>query len=424
MMKVAGRLLTVFLLFASWGGMVGAETLEEAWKAGLAGDHLLRAARERIRGREADLAAAKGGRLPTVNLGGGYTVLDNEPVSSAGNFQFAVADSQSLSYQAMLSLPLYTGNQVSSAIDAASANLEAGHQAEEVSRQKEKLAIAEAYVAVLLAESRVRVAQSHETGLKAHADDVANLFAEGMVPQNDLLAAQVAHANARQLTLQALNGLDIAKAAYNRLLGRPLEASVELEDLSPQFPEVDLSEENRRALENRAELHALVQQSTALKHRARAVRGEALPHLALQSGYGYKGNSHMLHEGAWQAALTASWDIFDGNIAANRASALEADSKAVEEERLNLEGLIRLQVRRAWLDLQESRKRIEVSRSTLDQAKENLAVTRNRYQEGIGTNTEVLDAESLLTVNRLSFDKATNDAVLAGLRLRYADGSL
>ena len=74
--------------------------------------------------------------------------------------------------------------------------------------------------------------------------------------------------------------------------------------------------------------------------------------------------------------------------------------------------------------MEESRKRIEVTRETLAQAEENLKVTRDRYKEGVGTNTEVLDAESLRTVNYVSYDKANNDAVLAVLRLRYAAGSL
>ena len=84
------------------------ETLEEAWKIGLETDHLLKAAAENSAASQAELDAAQGGRLPTLNIGAGYSILDNEPVSMAGDVQFATADDQSLSYQAMLSLPLYT----------------------------------------------------------------------------------------------------------------------------------------------------------------------------------------------------------------------------------------------------------------------------------------------------------------------------
>jgi len=400
------------------------ETLEEAWKIGLQTDHLLKAAGENTMASQAELDAVRGGRLPTLNIGAGYSILDNKPVSLAGNAQLVTADDQSLSYQVMVSLPLYTHFQLSSLIDAAIANLKASKFVEQATRQKVKLQIAKAYVAVLLGMRQTEVAVSHEQSLAAHAADVQNLHDEGMVPVNDLLAAKVALANARQISLQTQNRLDIARAAYNRLLNRALDYEVLLEPISPSFPEIDLNRVNQDALKNRPELGALSEQVDALQLQAKAAQAASGPKVMLKSGYDYRENSHQLHEGVWQAMVMASWDIFDGNVSKNKGMAIQARSRSVAEQRRDLETLILLQVRQAWLDMEESRKRIDVTRETLAQAKENLEVTRNRYKEGIGTNTEVLDAESLRTENYVSYDKANNDAVLAVLRLRYAAGSL
>jgi outer membrane protein TolC len=144
----------------------------------------------------------------------------------------------------------------------------------------------------------------------------------------------------------------------------------------------------------------------------------------LRSGYDDCENSHQVNEGVWQAMVLASWDIFDGNVAKNKGRALQSRSRALAEQRQELLTLIQLQVRQAWLDMEESRKRIKVTKDTLDQAEENLKVTRNRYKEGVGTNTEVLDAETLRTINYVNYDKAGNDAVLAVIRLYYATGDL
>ncbi len=409
------------LAIASSGG---GETLEEAWKIGLETDHLLKAAAENSVASQAELDAAKGGRLPTLNIGAGYSILDNEPVSMAGDVQFATADDQALSYQAMVSLPLYTHFQLSSLIDAATSNLAASKFSELAARQKVKLKIAEAYIAVLLKLKQTEVAISQEQSLAAHAADVQNLHDEGMVPVNDLLAAKVALANAKQIHLQVQNQLDIAKAAYNRLLNRGLGYKVDLQPIPPSFPEIDLDTISEDALTSRPELAALREQVDALQLQAEAAKAASGPKVMLASGYGYRENSHQLHEGAWQATVMASWDIFDGNVAKNKGLAIQARSRSVAEQRLDLETLVLLQVRQSWLDMKESRKRIEVTRETLAQAEENLEVTRNRYMEGIGTNTEVLDAESLRTVNYVSYDKANNDALLAVLRLHYAAGSL
>lgn len=412
------------LLFLSAAGQSFAETLENAWKIGLQGDHLLKAAGQETRSRQADLAAAKGKRLPTVNLGAGYAILDNEPAAFAQTIQFTTADDQSLTYHAMVSLPLYTHFQISSLIDAATANLKAGKIAEETTQQKIKLKIAEAYMAILLTIQQANVAKSHEQSLAAHATDVKNLHDEGMVPVNDLLAAKVALANARQMTLQAQNRLDIARSAYNRLLSRPLDFKFKIETVTPNYPESNLSTLNEKARQNRPELAVLREQIGALKWQAKSAKAASGPKVMLKSGYDYRENSHQLHEGVWQAMVLASWDIFDGNVAKNKGLAFKAQSQSLIEQHQELESLILLQVRQAWLDIEESRKRIEVTKETLEQAEENLKVTRNRYKEGIGTNTEVLDAETLRTINYVNFDKAGNDATLAIIRLHYATGSL
>ena len=279
-------------------------------------------------------------------------------------------------------------------------------------------------MAILLATQQVNVAKSHEESLTAHANDVKNLHDEGMVPVNDLLAAQVALANARQMTLQAQNRLDIAGSTYNRLLNRTLAYPVQIATITPSYPETDLPTLNEKARQNRPELNVLKEQVGALKSQARSVKAASGPKVMLKSGYDYQENSHQLHEGAWQAMVLASWDIFDGNVAKNQSLALQARARALTEKRLELESLILLQVRQAWLDMNESRKRIVVTKETLQQAEENLQVTRNRYKEGIGTNTEVLDAETLRTVNFVNYDKAGNDAALAIFRLNYATGSL
>jgi outer membrane protein TolC len=416
--------VSLFLLVPAFAAPGLAETLEQAWEIGLKVDHLIKAAGEETNSKAAQLAAAKGKRLPTVNLGAGYLWLDNEPGAYLYDREFSTADDRSLSYQAMVSLPLYTHFQISSAIDAAMANLKAGQFTETAARQKVKLKIAEAYIAVLLLKKQTDVALSHEQSLAAHTADVKNMHDVGMVPVNDLLAARVALANARQMLLQAKNRLDIARSAYNRLLNRPLDYEVKISPIPLHYPTTELADLSQTAIEKRPELKALSEQVGALKSQAKSARAESGPKLMLQSGYDFHENSHQVHEGTWQAMVMASWDLFDGNVARNKGRALKAQSRALSEQRRDLETIIQLQVRQAWLDMQESRKRVKVTKETLDQAEENLKVTRNRYKEGVGTNTEVLDAETLRTINFVNYDKAGNDAVLAVIRLRYATGEL
>ncbi len=423
-MKKIFLVVNIILCLLFFAGGSFAETLEQAWEIGLKVDHLIKAAGEDTNAKVAQLAATKGLRLPTVNLGAGYLWLDNEPGAYLYDREFSTADDKSLSYNATVSLPLYTHFQISSAIDAATANLKAGEFTEIAARQKVKLKIAEAYIAIILRKQQTDVALSHEQSLAAHTVDVKNLHDVGMVPVNDLLAAQVALANARQMLLQAQNRLDLARSAYNRLLNRPLDYEVEISAIPLHYPTVDLADLSQMASDKRPELMALGQQVEALQWQAKSAKAENGPKVILRSGYDYRENSHQVNESVWQAMVLASWDIFDGNVAKHKGLALQSRSRALAEQRQELATLIQLQVRQAWLDMEESRKRIEVTKETLEQAEENLKVTRDRYKEGVGTNTEVLDAETLRTINYVNYDKAGNDAVFAVIRLHYATGNL
>ena len=67
----------------------------------------------------------------------------------------------------------------------------------------------------------------HKAGaFPAHLRDVGSLYEKGLVSKNDLLAAEVALADAQQKTLETPNKLEVARAAYNRALGRVLTENV------------------------------------------------------------------------------------------------------------------------------------------------------------------------------------------------------
>ena len=81
-------------------------------------------------------------------------------------------------------------------------------------------------------------------------------------------------------------------------------------------------------------------------------------------------------------------------------------------------------MRKTWLDVQETRQRIDVTGTAIEQAEENVRVAANRYEKGQGTNTEVLDAETLRTLSHSNYFNAVYDAVMAVFRLRRAAGTL
>ena len=79
---------------------------------------------------------------------------------------------------------------------------------------------------------------------------------------------------------------------------------------------------------------------------------------------------------------------------------------------------------RAWAELTTAGQRVDVAAGAVQQAEENLRVVRDRYRNGEGTNTEVLDAEALRALSTSNFDSASYDVRLAELQLARAVGAL
>lgn len=426
--KVRRLLPLAGLAAALLAGNAAAESLQQAWDTALAVDRGLKASRESTAAAASLLEAAKSARLPNVALEAGYTALSETPAARAEFFgqslQMPLAQRDSTAYRAMATLPLYTGGRIERGIDAATAGMEAARLGESADAQNLKLRVADAYVSVLRAGRMLKVTESHVTSLEAHARDVENLHAQGMVAKSDLLSVRVALADANQRKLQVANGLDLARAAYNRLLGRPLDQPVTLDDLSPEATQAQAHDLTERALARRSELAALARQIDAMRHQAAAVRGETAPQVALSGGYGYQENRYQVHQGQWTVTLGAKWNLFDGGVASHRASAVERQAAALTEQRDELASIIALQVRQTWLDVEETRKRLVVTQSAIAQAEENLLVARDRYANGLATHTEVLDAETLRMGSESNHANALFDAALAGLRLKRATGEL
>ena len=419
----------IFFTVFFFSGYCFSENLEEAWKEAVQSNHSLMATYQDVDAASYSLKAARAARLPNINLGGGYTILEYEPsmiVDSKDLPQDVVGakvpnmENKSLSYQAVMELPVYTGGMITNGINAAQSSLKAVRNNQASVLQNLKMKVAEAYVAILRSISGVAVSESHVKNLFSHARDVENKFSQGFVAANDLLAARVSLADARQHALQAVNRLDIAKAGYNRLLDRPLNQKVELDDLKPDRPEESLAELTAKALRQRSELKCIDKQIEALRHKAAVERAACRPRIGVSGGYNFIENQYQAEEGSWSAMLGVKWKIFDGGSARNRSSALKCKAAALLEHQAELKTIIALQVRKVWLDVEESRERAKVTEAALFQAEENLRVAKDRYREGLSTNTEVLDAETLRAKSHSNYDNAVYDFVLATLRLRRA----
>ena len=411
-----------------------AESLAEAWVLALKNDRSLAAVRLETEAAALEAAAARALRYPGVTASGSVVQFADAPAfdfSAAGipiQLPELIDNDNTVIGGVSMTLPLYTSGRISNAIGAATEGQRAREAMESQAVQHTKLEVAQAYVDVLRAQRALAVADSNVASLEAYVDEVRSMFERESVPRNDLLAAQVSFADATQNRIRASNALNLAVASYNRRLGEPLEREVALQ---PALPVLDSALEREpleqliaRALGKRTELEVLQAQANATEHLANVERARLRPQLALNGGYSYLENQALDRETFATASLTFTWPLFDGGATRNRTAALQRTQRALEERHADVETLIALETRRAWLDVQEARSRVRVTTEAVTQSEENLRITRQQYQAGLVISTRVLEAESLRVVSRSNHDNARLDADLATYRLARVLGQL
>ncbi|MES1994379.1 MAG: TolC family protein [Pseudomonadota bacterium] len=433
--------------------IAAAETLDQAWETARATDLGLKSSRFLVESAEAGRSAAERGRFPSVSASGTALQLDNAPkintpigdnlsipspihlplLPSTFSFpvppdlkQFDISSDKLVEASVTATLPIFTGGRLTNITKAAESQVDAAGWSVHQTEQELKIHVAEAYVNVLRAQGGAGISDREVEAVSGYVRDVQNLYGQEMVAKSDLLSVQVYLAESQQRNLQIKNAVQLAQSFYNRMLGRPLDAPVDLDPLepAPEISEGSLESLTEKAISSRPELNGLSAQMESLRYGAKAIKGGLLPQVALLGGMTYVDMDTLTDKTIGFAGVSASWTLFDAGVTRKQAEALSKRRVSTEELLSQARDLIRLQVRQTWLARDEARNRLKVAQTSLDSADENQRVTRDRYREGMGTNTEVLEAETRRTAAFTSYNNAKYDAVYADLRLKYVTGGI
>ena len=436
----------LFLALTLLAPPVLAESLDAAWAAALAANPALQASEANTQASRHLVNSAKANRWPTLSAGAVWarhqpmpkvqtdlTGLTSglagllPPMALArlpGSVAQPVADDKGWSANATVSLPVFTSGKITAGIRAAEAGVEAAEASETRARQDLKLAVAEAYLNVLRAGEALKVANQLVEALAAHQRDVGQFFQQGLVARSDVLAVEVALADARQKHIQARHAVSLGRSAYNRLLARPLSTPVSLDEVNYPRQAEPLAALQDNAARLRPELEELTAQAQALHAQARAIRAEDGPQVALFAAHTYVQNSYLTREHVNSAGVMLRWNVLDAGIHRERAAAVAVKADALRVQRNDLASQVALQVEQAWSLQDEAAERREVARAALALADEHLKIQLDRYANGLAIQTEVLDAQTRRADAARNLFNARYDHALAVLRLKRATGEL
>ena len=144
----------------------------------------------------------------------------------------------------------------------------------------------------------------------------------------------------------------------------------------------------------------------------------------LHAGYNHVDNQILDRENFASIGIGFQWRLFDSGQLQARTSALHSRARAAAQRLADLRSQVTLDVETAFYNREEADARIHAASAAVAQAQENLRIARELYASGLGTNNQVLDAETLRIVAVTNRDDARFDALIAEYRLQRAAGTL
>lgn len=226
-------------------------------------------------------------------------------------------------------------------------------------------------------------------------------FEQGLLAKNDLLQVHVNLLGAQQNVINAKKDLKIAKLNLSNILGGTDLSNENIEDLK----QIDFEDKkyDKKALEKRSEIQALKMNIESYKSLEKAQKGSFLPVIdASYSARKYGDDSGLSSREDYPghqetATVTASWNLYNGGVNYSQIKIYLAQKKELlsKLQRTSLD--INLQYESAILELDVAKQNFKTSKLGLEQARENYNIVNNRFNEGISSTTDLVDANYLLT---------------------------
>jgi outer membrane protein TolC len=385
-------------------------TLSQTIEAAIDANLRLQQSRDEVNAAQANKNARTTEFLPTLSARYGYIRRDDEVKQALGIQNGQVVDvltapEDEYNFVTSFNQPIFTGFALINRYKIASLGLDVAEYLEKITRQDVILDAKNAYYSILRTQKLVDVARDTVRQIAAQKDVAENMHQVGMSPLNDLLQSQVQLANARQRLITAQNNMEIAKSQFNTLLRRPVNAPVAIEEILDYTPfEYDIEYCLAQGEAHRLEIEVSDLEVQIAQKDYNLSQKDYYPSVDLTGTWTRRGTDWDVDGGEgigdkkfWDIRATASWNFWEwGRTTYGVREKLSRLSQSKSRKNQILDN-IQLEINTAYLRTIESERNILTIEKAIEQAKENLRITEERFKEQVSTQTDVLVAQTLET---------------------------
>jgi len=276
-------------------------------------------------------------------------------------------------------------------------------------RNETALAAKNLFFNLLLTQSQVATQEEQVRFAEENVRITQARLRQGIVSRFDVLTAQTALSTAQQLLISAEDGRDLAQANLSYLLGTDpdLPLTLETPPLPPLTQTVNLKQSTQTALARRPEIRQANSNIQESRRLVRLAASTLLPTVSIiASGEQTTTASITAPRSFGTISAQVSVPLDDGGATRSRVRSAQVD---VQTQLLTLEELklnVSLEVRQAILNIRNGQAQVGAAQTGVTQAQEAVRLAYLRYQGGLGTFLDVLNALAQLAATRNNLSSA------------------
>lgn len=430
---------------------LGALTLQDAVNLALSKGESAEIAQEEIKKAKGAVTEYRGAAWPQLTGIAGYTYNLEEPTNKMdfsfldplsmqaggppiGEIEIPLVYRHDWKFTLNARQNLFTFGRVGNAIRMAKTYRSISEENAELTNQDTVLEAAEAYYGVVLAKEMADVARKNFKISKMHLDDVQAKFDRGLKSEFELLQAKADLEQSRPYLIKMDSMVVITKLNLLRLMGMNLDLAVDVgEGFSEETLKQSVNDYVLTAQSDRKELNLLNMQKDMNHLEGNIHRSGMLPILAAEMNYTYAGQSISDEDDFWpqgdddwmtfwSVGATMTWPFFDGFTSVGKMRQARATERITRLRRTQA-------VKGIELEVTQLATRLETLKQELAARKESVALVNRafelasiRYDSGLGTRLEKVDAKAQWTLARSTLIQTLYDLNIARVKLNRALG--
>ncbi len=399
-------------------------SLEEAIHIGVTQSNQAILADTKVKTSEWELKTVKNNQLPNLSVSGQYFRLTQAKIKgnlapeSGGN---GLDINQLMIGQATATIPVFNGFKIQNGIKAAKSINKAEISHAQHTKEQVALAVTQLYFGLYKTNQMIQLTEDFLKTAHQRVLDFQAMEDNGLLAHNDLLKAQLQESNIQLSLATAKKNYSVLNYQLANLLQLAEGTVIEIPEKSVEKTTEIVTETTTE----RKDLEALQYQEEALKSNIKIAKGNYLPSINLIGGYialDVKNAFTITNAMNFGAGISYNFS----SLFKNKKEVEKAKSKTLEatQQIAILSDKIKEEVQEANANYELALQQKEVYLKAQEQATENYRIVKDKYDNGLSTTNDLLEADVDQIQAKINYAIATSDIQEKYYELLYQQGKL